>query len=105
MPSMAKADEGGVSFWLPGPIWEPRCGQPGMSLTAIEFYDNVRAGGDVAPLPYSAANAHNLAGLATRLSNLGEAPSIVSINRWSHSISRSRASDRIALVIRSRLRH
>jgi transposase len=49
-PSVAKADEGGVSFWLPGLFGSLAAAplQPGMSLTAIEFYDNVRAGGDVA---------------------------------------------------------
>jgi hypothetical protein len=50
VPSMAEADEGGVSFWLPGLFGSLAAAplQPGMSLTTIEFYDNVRAGGDVA---------------------------------------------------------
>jgi|SRR5580704_10143433 hypothetical protein len=50
VPSMAEADEGGVSFWLPGLFGSLAAAplQSGMSLTAIEFYDNVRAGGDVA---------------------------------------------------------
>src|SRR5215469_8029149 len=47
---MARADEGGVSFWIPGffgslaatPV------QPGWSGTTIYYHDSVSAGGDVA---------------------------------------------------------
>jgi hypothetical protein len=49
-PTGAVADENGVSFWLPGLFGSlaavPQ--QPGWSVTAMEFYDSVRAGGDVA---------------------------------------------------------
>jgi hypothetical protein len=48
-PTGAMADEGGVSFWLPGLFGSlaavPQ--QPGWSVTAMEFYDSVKAGGDV----------------------------------------------------------
>jgi hypothetical protein len=45
----AIADEGGVSFWLPGLFGSLAAAplQPGWALTAIEYYDSVRAGGDV----------------------------------------------------------
>jgi hypothetical protein len=46
----ARADEGGVSFWLPGEfgslIAAPQA-QPGWALTIINYYTNVSAGGDV----------------------------------------------------------
>jgi hypothetical protein len=49
-PTGALADEGGVSFWLPGLFGSlaavPQ--QPGFSLTGIDYYDSVKAGGDVA---------------------------------------------------------
>jgi hypothetical protein len=49
-PNDALADEGGVSFWLPGLYGSLAAApvQPGWSLTAMEYYDSVRAGGDVA---------------------------------------------------------
>jgi hypothetical protein len=45
----AFADEGGVSFWLPGLYGSLAAApvQPGWSVTAMEYYDSVRAGGDV----------------------------------------------------------
>src|SRR5258708_1722995 len=49
-PPAAVADENGISFWLPGLFGSlaavPQ--QPGWSVTAMEFYDSVRAGGDIA---------------------------------------------------------
>jgi hypothetical protein len=49
-PTGAFADEGGVSFWLPGLFGSlaavPQ--QPGWSVAAIDYYDSVKAGGDVA---------------------------------------------------------
>jgi len=49
-PSVASADEGGVSFWLPGLFGSlaavPQ--QAGWSLTTIYWRDSVTAGGDVA---------------------------------------------------------
>jgi hypothetical protein len=49
-PKIAMADEGGVSFWLPGLFGSLAVAplQPGWSVAAIEYYDSVRAGGDVA---------------------------------------------------------
>jgi hypothetical protein len=50
-PNCAVADEGGVSFWLPGLFGSLAAvpqQQPGWSLTAMDFYDSVKAGGDVA---------------------------------------------------------
>jgi len=49
-PTHAFADEGGVSFWLPGLYGSLAAApvQPGLSVTAMEYYDSVRAGGDVA---------------------------------------------------------
>jgi hypothetical protein len=48
-PTGALADEGGVSFWLPGLYGSLAAApvQPGLSVTAMEYYDSVRAGGDV----------------------------------------------------------
>ncbi len=49
-PSTALADEGGVSFWLPGIFGSlaatPQ--QPGWSLATIYYHTSVAAGGDVA---------------------------------------------------------
>ncbi len=49
-PSIALADEGGVSFWIPGFFGSLAAAplQPGWSLTTIEYFDSVHAGGDVA---------------------------------------------------------
>jgi hypothetical protein len=46
----AKADEGGVSFWIPGFYGSLAAAPqaPGWSLTSINYFDQVRAGGDVA---------------------------------------------------------
>jgi hypothetical protein len=50
VPSGALADEGGVSFWLPGLFGSLAAVQlqPGWSVTTFEYYDSVHAGGDVA---------------------------------------------------------
>ena len=49
-PSIAAADEGGVSFWLPGLFGSlaavPQ--QPGWSLTSVYYHTSVSAGADVA---------------------------------------------------------
>jgi hypothetical protein len=49
-PTGAVADEGGVSFWIPGFFGSLAAApqQPGWSLTAIDYYDSVKAGGNVA---------------------------------------------------------
>jgi hypothetical protein len=46
----ARADEGGVSFWIPGFFGSLAAAplEPGWALTTMEYYDSVRAGGDVA---------------------------------------------------------
>jgi hypothetical protein len=46
--SVAKADEGGVSFWIPGFFGSLAAAplQPGWSLTTIEYSDSVHAGGE-----------------------------------------------------------
>jgi hypothetical protein len=50
VPTVATADEGGVSFWLPGFFGSlaatPQ--QPGWSLTSIYYHTSVSAGADVA---------------------------------------------------------
>ena len=48
--SQSWADEGGTSFWLPGIFGSLAAvpSQPGWSLTAINYYTNVSAGGNVA---------------------------------------------------------
>jgi hypothetical protein len=50
MPSIALADEGGLSFWIPGFFGSlaatPQ--QPGWSLTTIYYHTSVSAGGNVA---------------------------------------------------------
>lgn len=50
IPTIASADEGGVSFWLPGTFGSlaatPQ--QPGWSAAAIYYHTSVSAGGDVA---------------------------------------------------------
>jgi len=47
---MSLADEDGISFWIPGFFGSlaavPQ--QPGWSLTAINYYENVSASGNVA---------------------------------------------------------
>ena len=49
-PGAARADEGGVSFWLPGLYGSLAAvpGQPGWSLGTFFYNTNVRAGADVA---------------------------------------------------------
>jgi hypothetical protein len=49
-PRMASADEGGVSFWLPGFFGSLAAApqQPGWSVTNIYYHTSVSAGGDVA---------------------------------------------------------
>jgi hypothetical protein len=50
MPQPTSADEGGVSFWLPGSFGSlaatPQ--QPGFSLAMIYYHTSVKASGDVA---------------------------------------------------------
>ena len=48
---IARADEGGVSFWLPGlfgSLAAVPAQAPGFSMTSIYYHDSVSAGGDVA---------------------------------------------------------
>ena len=47
---IARADEGGVSFWIPGFFGSLAATptQPGWSGTTIYYHDSVSAGGDVA---------------------------------------------------------
>jgi hypothetical protein len=48
-PTVAAADEGGVSFWIPGFFGSLAAApqQPGWSLTNIDYHTSVSAGGDV----------------------------------------------------------
>jgi hypothetical protein len=50
MPNRAKADEGGVSFWLPGQFGSLAAAPltPGLTVTEIYYHANVAGGGDVA---------------------------------------------------------
>lgn len=50
LPSAAVADEGGVSFWLPGNFGSLAAAplQPGWSLSTVYYHTSVSAGGDVA---------------------------------------------------------
>jgi hypothetical protein len=50
VPKYALADEGGVSFWIPGFFGSLAAApqQPGWSLATINYYTNVSAGGNVA---------------------------------------------------------
>src|SRR5271170_7027157 len=50
VPKYALADEGGVSFWIPGFFGSLAAApqQPGWSLAVINYYTNVSAGGNVA---------------------------------------------------------
>src|SRR5262249_28985033 len=50
MPSTARADEGGVSFWLPGLFGSLAAvpSAPGFSLETFAYNTNVNAGADVA---------------------------------------------------------
>src|SRR6516164_9525034 len=48
---MARADEGGVSFWIPGffgSLAAVPSQAPGWSVTSIYYHDSVSAGGNVA---------------------------------------------------------
>jgi hypothetical protein len=49
-PSGAVADEDGISFWLPGIFGSLAAAplQPGWAFAAVDYYDSVKAGGDVA---------------------------------------------------------
>jgi hypothetical protein len=49
VPTIAAADEGGVSFWIPGFFGSLAAApqQPGWSLTNIDYHTSVSAGGDV----------------------------------------------------------
>ncbi len=49
VPTSARADEGGISFWLPGLFGSLAAApqQPGLSLTTFWYNDNVRAGAGV----------------------------------------------------------
>jgi hypothetical protein len=49
-PTTTKADEGGVSFWIPGFFGSLAAAplEPGMALTVTNYYDSVHAGDDVA---------------------------------------------------------
>jgi hypothetical protein len=49
-PTAARADEGGISFWIPGFYGSLAAAplEPGWALTSINYFDQVRAGGDVA---------------------------------------------------------
>ncbi len=46
---IARADEGGVSFWIPGFYGSLAAApvEPGWALTGMEYFDSVKAGGDV----------------------------------------------------------
>jgi hypothetical protein len=50
VPKYALADEGGVSFWIPGFFGSLAAApqQPGWSLAIVNYYTNVSAGGNVA---------------------------------------------------------
>jgi hypothetical protein len=50
VPTVAPADEGGVSFWLPGFFGSLAAApqQPGWSLTSVYYHTSVSAGADVA---------------------------------------------------------
>src|SRR6266536_5716035 len=50
VPGVVKADEGGVSFWVPGFFGSLAAApqQPGWSLATVYFHTTVSAGADVA---------------------------------------------------------
>src|SRR5215472_15825017 len=51
VPGIARADEGGVSFWVPGLYGSLAAvpqQAPGWNVAAIYYHDSVSAGGDVA---------------------------------------------------------
>ncbi len=51
LPQLARADEGGVSFWIPGffgSLAAVPSQAPGWSMTSIYYHDSVSAGADVA---------------------------------------------------------
>jgi hypothetical protein len=50
LPSAARADENGLSFWLPGIFGSMAAApqQPGFTFTAINYFDSVRGGGAIA---------------------------------------------------------
>jgi hypothetical protein len=47
--NISRADEGGVSFWIPGFFGSLAAApqQPGWSLAIVNYYTNVSAGGNV----------------------------------------------------------
>ena len=62
-PRVAMADEGGVSFWVPGLFGSLAAApqQPGWALVLINYYANVSAGGTIAAAR-EVTVAHRLAG-------------------------------------------
>src|SRR5215471_6313866 len=52
-PTIAAADEGGVSFWLPGFFGSLAAApqQPGWSLTSIYYHTRVSAGAEIGRIP------------------------------------------------------
>ena len=50
VPTATRADEGGVSFWLPGLFGSLAAApqEPGWSLTSVYYHTSVSAGADVA---------------------------------------------------------
>src|SRR5437868_6832725 len=50
IPQLSRADEGGVSFWVPGLFGSLAAApqQPGWSFASIYYHTSVSAGGDIA---------------------------------------------------------
>jgi hypothetical protein len=75
----ARADEGGVSFWVPGFFGSLAAApqQPGWSLAVINYYDSVRASGNVAAAREVTINRFNATVNVNLNANLRANPDLV----------------------------
>ena len=75
----ARADEGGVSFWVPGFFGSLAAApqQPGWALAVINYYDSVRASGNVAAARQVTINKFNATVNVNLNANLRANPNLV----------------------------
>jgi hypothetical protein len=79
LTSAARADEGGVSFWVPGFFGSLAAApaQPGWAFAAINYYDSVRASGNVAAARQVTINRFNATVNVNLNANLKANPDLV----------------------------
>src|SRR5271167_4433864 len=79
---VAIADEGGVSFWVPGLFGSLAAApqQPGWSLALINYYDSVRASGNIAAAREVTVGRFNPSVNVNSNVNLQANPDIIFVN-------------------------